>query len=145
MKRLSEVLAAENRSRFMFELLVPPEKAQLGKVNGDRRAYDLELRPRLMVEAIRELQGAGVERMCGRWKASIAARIAGRSWRRHGTAAATMSAASFSAAPISETRWSPGEARAQRGSRLWPKIAARYREFVDLFEKDDNRPSTRPL
>jgi hypothetical protein len=50
-----------------------------------------------------------------------------------------------SAAPISETRWSPGEARAQRGSRLWPKIAARYREFVDLFEKDDNRPSTRPL
>jgi 5-dehydro-2-deoxygluconokinase len=61
LKRLSEVLAAENRSRFMFELLVPPEKAQLDKVNGDRRAYDLELRPRLMVEAIRELQGAGVE------------------------------------------------------------------------------------
>ena len=36
LKRLSEVLAAENRSRFMFELLVPPEKAQLDKVNGDR-------------------------------------------------------------------------------------------------------------
>ncbi|MDY0885141.1 2-deoxy-5-keto-D-gluconate 6-phosphate aldolase domain-containing protein [Dongia soli] len=61
LKRLSDYLAAENRSRFMFELLVPPEKAQLDKLKGDKKAYDLELRPRLMVEAIRELQEAGVE------------------------------------------------------------------------------------
>ena len=45
----------------MFELLVPPEKAQLDKLKGDKKAYDRELRPRLMVEAIRELQDAGVE------------------------------------------------------------------------------------
>jgi 5-dehydro-2-deoxygluconokinase len=45
----------------MFELLVPAEKAQLDKLRGDKKAYDLQLRPRLMVEAIRELQGAGVE------------------------------------------------------------------------------------
>ena len=29
----------------MFELLVPAEKAQLDQVNGDKKAYDLEMRP----------------------------------------------------------------------------------------------------
>lgn len=61
LKRLSDFLVAKNRSRFMFELLVPAEKAQLEKVGGDKKAYDLELRPGLMVEAIRELQDAGVD------------------------------------------------------------------------------------
>ena len=56
LKRLSDYLAARGRGRFMFELLVPPEKAQLDKLKGDKKAYDLELRPRLMVEAIQELQ-----------------------------------------------------------------------------------------
>ncbi len=42
-------------------LLVPPEKAQLDQVKGDKKAYDLEIRPRLMVEAIHELQDAQVE------------------------------------------------------------------------------------
>src|ERR1700720_710170 len=40
LKRLSEFLAAKNRSRFMFELLVPAEKTQLEKLNGDKTAYD---------------------------------------------------------------------------------------------------------
>ena len=53
--------ARAKRSHFMFELLVPAEKAQLDALKGDKKAYDLELRPRLMVEAIRELQDAGVE------------------------------------------------------------------------------------
>ena len=61
LKRLSEYLRAESRSRFMFELLVPAEKAQLDRVKGDKKKYDLELRPRLMVQAINELQDAGVE------------------------------------------------------------------------------------
>lgn len=61
LKRLSDFLATENRSRFMFELLVPAEKAQLDRLGGDKKAYDLELRPGLMVAAIRELQDAGVE------------------------------------------------------------------------------------
>jgi myo-inositol catabolism protein IolC len=61
LKRLSEYLHAKGRSRFMFELLVPPEKAQLERLRGDKKAYDAELRPRLMVEAIRQLQDAGVE------------------------------------------------------------------------------------
>ena len=29
----------------MFELLVPAEKAQLDRLNGDKKAYDLEIRP----------------------------------------------------------------------------------------------------
>ena len=45
----------------MFELLVPAEKAQLEKLGGDKAAYDRELRPRLMVETIAELQSSGVE------------------------------------------------------------------------------------
>ena len=46
---------------MQFELLVPAEKGQLNRLNGDKKAYDLELRPRLMVETIKELQDAGVE------------------------------------------------------------------------------------
>ncbi len=61
LKRLSEYLYAESPSLFMFELLVPAEKAQLDRVNGDKKKYDLELRPQLMVRAIHELQDAGVE------------------------------------------------------------------------------------
>ena len=61
LKRLSEFLAAANRSRFMFELLVPPEKAQLDKLKGDRKAYDRELRPSLMIRAICEFQDWGIE------------------------------------------------------------------------------------
>jgi myo-inositol catabolism protein IolC len=45
----------------MFELLVPPEKAQLERIGGGQAAYDRELRPRLTVETIRALQEAGVE------------------------------------------------------------------------------------
>jgi len=60
LKRLSDYLAGSDHY-FMFELLVPPEPAQLDKFKGDKKAYDLELRPRLMAEAIRELQMAGVE------------------------------------------------------------------------------------
>jgi 5-dehydro-2-deoxygluconokinase len=61
LRELSDYLHRKGRSRFMFELLVPPEKDQLHLLEGDTRAYDLELRPGLMVGAIRELQDAGVE------------------------------------------------------------------------------------
>jgi len=61
LKRLSDYLHAKSQSRFMFELLVPAEKAQLDRLAGDKKAYDLELRPKLMVRAIEELQNAGVE------------------------------------------------------------------------------------
>jgi 5-dehydro-2-deoxygluconokinase len=61
LRRLSEYLHGKSSSMFMFELLVPAEKAQLERLSGDKKAYDLQLRPRLMVETIAELQDAGVE------------------------------------------------------------------------------------
>jgi 5-dehydro-2-deoxygluconokinase len=62
LKRLSEYLHGnDSRSRFMFELLVPAEKGQLERFKGDKKAYDLKLRPQLMAETIEELQDAGVE------------------------------------------------------------------------------------
>ena len=61
LKQLSDYLHGKSRSLFMFELLVPPEKIQLERVKGNKRAYDSEVRPLLMVHAIQELQGAQVE------------------------------------------------------------------------------------
>ena len=61
LRRLSEYLRDKSSSLFMFELLVPAEKTQLEQLKGDKKVYDLQLRPRLMVETIEELQGAGVE------------------------------------------------------------------------------------
>src|ERR1700739_4908543 len=61
LSRLSDYLHANSRSKFMFELLVPAEKSQLDQLKGDKKAYDLELRPRLMAQTIVELQDAQVE------------------------------------------------------------------------------------
>jgi 5-dehydro-2-deoxygluconokinase len=57
---LSEWLHEHHR-KFLFELLVPPEPAQLEAVDGDTERYDVELRPELMRRAIEELQDMGVE------------------------------------------------------------------------------------
>jgi myo-inositol catabolism protein IolC len=61
LKRLSDYLHTKHQSRFMFELLVPAEKIQLDSVEGNKRTYDMELRPKLMVQTILQLQDAGVE------------------------------------------------------------------------------------
>ena len=45
----------------MFELLVPPEPAQLEAAGGDRARYDREVRPGLMLAAVKELRESGVE------------------------------------------------------------------------------------
>jgi 5-dehydro-2-deoxygluconokinase len=60
LRQLSEYLHRNGRY-YMFELLVPAEPAQMARVDGDQHAYDLKLRPLLMVDAIRALQDAGVE------------------------------------------------------------------------------------
>ena len=161
LKRLSEVLAAENRSRFMFELLVPAEKAPLDKLKGDKKTYNVELRPRLMVEAIRELQDAGVDPDV--WKVEglgrredcdaivAAARGGGRDRvgcivlgrgadhrrvRRWLEVAAQVPG--FIGFAVGRTDfWDPLVAwRTRKATReqAVAEIAARYREFVDLFE-----------
>jgi len=56
---LSEYLQRRSRP-LLFELLVPATKAQLDSL-GDRRRYDVEMRPRLMVDAMGEIQDARVE------------------------------------------------------------------------------------
>jgi len=61
LKRLGDYLHGKGRSKYMFELLVPAEPAQVERVKGDKKAYDRELRPGLMVQAIQQLQDAGVE------------------------------------------------------------------------------------
>ena len=51
LKRLSDWLAQHER-KFLFELLVPAEDAQLQAVGGDSDRYDAELRPELMRRTI---------------------------------------------------------------------------------------------
>jgi 5-dehydro-2-deoxygluconokinase len=46
---------------FLFELLVPPTPKQLSQVNGSKETYDREIRPKLMVKAIQQIQDAGIE------------------------------------------------------------------------------------
>jgi myo-inositol catabolism protein IolC len=60
LKRLSEWLRSTDR-KFLCELLVPAEPAQLESVGGDEDRYDTEVRPALMGRSIADFQGAGIE------------------------------------------------------------------------------------
>ncbi|PYX85209.1 MAG: DUF2090 domain-containing protein [Acidobacteria bacterium] len=161
LKTLSQYLHSDGRSRFMFELLVPPEKAHLDQVKGDKKAYDSELRPRLMVETILELQDAEVEPDV--WKIEgldskedcekvvAAARRGGRDnvgciilgrgendqkVRAWLTTAAKVSG--FIGFAVGRTSfWEPlVDLRTKRITRdaAVAEIARRYQEFVDIFE-----------
>jgi myo-inositol catabolism protein IolC len=60
LKELADWLHANDR-KFLFELLVPAEPAQLEAVGGDTDRYDAELRPELMRRAIEHIQDFGIE------------------------------------------------------------------------------------
>ncbi len=60
LRELSDWLHERGR-KFLFELLVAAEPAQLQAVGGDEDRYDKEVRPGLMLQAIRDLHAAGVE------------------------------------------------------------------------------------
>ncbi len=162
LNRLSEYLHRdESRSQFLFELIVPPEKSQLDSVKGDKKAYDLELRPRLMAGAIQQLQEAHVEpdvwkiegldrredcekivaaaRRGGREKVSCIILGRGeddkkvREWLI--TAAGVAGFIGFAVGRT--TFWEPLVSwRAGKITRdaAVAEIARRYREFVDIFE-----------
>ncbi len=161
LRQLSDYLHASGRL-YMFELLVPPQPAQLQRLDNDRKAYDLQLRPTLMVQAIHELQDAGVE--ADVWKIEgldrsedcrkivAAARRAGRDkvgciiLGRHEddqkvrewltTAAGVPGFIGFAVGRT--TFWDPlVDYRAQKITRdtAVARIAASYRAWVELFEK----------
>ncbi len=169
LRRLSDYLHSDKSSSlFMFELLVPAEKAQLDRVNGDKKAYDLKLRPRLMAGAIEQLQDAGVEpdvwKVEGLDRREDCERIVG-SARRQGrdrvgciilgrgeddrkvhewlTTAASVSG--FIGFAVGRTSfWDPlVDWRANRITRqaAVSEIARRYEQFVEIFETRDEMVS----
>jgi myo-inositol catabolism protein IolC len=168
LNQLSDYLHSKSNSLFMFELLVPPEKAQLERVKGDKRTYDSQIRPLLMVHAIEELQHAHVEPDV--WKIEgldrredcqrivAAARYGGRDnvgcivlgrgedeqkVREWLTTAAGVPG--FIGFAVGRTDfWEPLVAWRDRKSTregAVNAIAARYREFVDVFERALNKTS----
>jgi myo-inositol catabolism protein IolC len=60
LERLTVWLHDRDR-KLLFELLVPPLTDQLEGVGGDRGRFDREVRPRLMLQTIRDLHERGVE------------------------------------------------------------------------------------
>jgi myo-inositol catabolism protein IolC len=162
LRRLSDYLHAQGRSKFMFELLVPAEKSQLDEAKGDKHAYDLEIRPRLMAETIQQLQDAQVEPDV--WKiegldrredcekiVAVARRgrredvgciILGRGENDRkvrdwlATAATVEGFIGFAVGRTSF--WGPlVDMRANKITReaAVAEITRRYREFIDIFEK----------
>jgi 5-dehydro-2-deoxygluconokinase len=160
LKELSDYLHSNNRL-FMFELLVPPTADQLTRLNEDKKAYDLQLRPALMIQAIHDLQDSGVE--ADVWKIEGIDRkedceklvaIARRGGRDHvgcivlgrgeddrkvqewlTTAASVPGFIGFAVGRT--TFWDPLiDYRAKKITReeAVAKIAAHYREWVNLFE-----------
>ena len=166
---LSDYLNRESRSLFMFELLVPPEKGQLERFRGDKRTYDLELRPRLMVETIKQLHAAhvepdvwkieGLDRREDCEKVVAAAReggrdkvgciVLGRGEDDRKVREWLMTAASvpgFIGFAVGRTDfWEPLVSwlakKITRDAAL-AEIAHRYREFVDLFDSARVEPSS---
>ena len=171
LKRLADYVHGQTKSMFMFELLVPAEKTRrwsslsagtADRVKGDKKAYDAEIRPKLMVQAIQQLQDAGVEadvwkiegldrredctkvvavaRRNGRDKVGCIVLGRGEDDRKVREWLAT-------AAPVSgfigfavgrTTFWDPlVDLQAKKTTReaAATEIARRYREWVDIFEK----------
>jgi myo-inositol catabolism protein IolC len=162
LRRLSQYLHDKGRSRFMFELLVPAEKEQLDRLRGDAKAYDAELRPRLMVQVIEELQDAQVEpdvwkvegldqrEDCGKIVAAarrggrtkVGCIILGRGEDDEKVSEWLTTAASvpgFIGFAVGRTDfWEPLIAwRTGKSTReaAVSEIARRYRHFVDVFER----------
>lgn len=162
LKRLSDYLHSHGSAMFMFELLVPPEPAQLEQVQGDKRRYDLELRPQLMVRAVTQLQDGGVEpdlwkiegldrrddcekivvaaRRGGREKVSCIVLGRGEDDRKvHEWLEVAAGVPGFTGFAVGRTDfWEPLVAwRAGQLSReaAVAEIARRYREFADVFAR----------
>ena len=161
LKQLSDACHRSER-RFMFELLVPATAAQLKRVDGDRDAYDHQLRPALVIEAMRALQDGGVEPDV--WKIEGLARrvdcervvetarqggrdavgciVLGRGAdeaRVRGWLATAASVTGFIGFAVGRTSFWDAvagyRARTLTRAQAAAKIAGRFREWVDVFEQ----------
>ncbi len=159
LKVLSDWLR-DRETKFLFELLVPASDRQLELVGGDATAYDSRIRPILMLEAIAELQGAGVEpdvwkiegvdeqadcellaalTMSG-GRSGVRSVVLGRGaddakvehWLRSGAPVA-----GYAGFAIGRTIWWDGVAGWKDGSleesAATDLIAANYRRFIDVY------------
>jgi 5-dehydro-2-deoxygluconokinase len=162
LRRISDYLHNKSDSRFMFELLVPPEKEQLERVKGNKKLYDLEIRPTLMIQTIQQLQDAqveadvwkieGLDRREDCEKVVTAARRGGRGHvgciilgrgeddnkvREWLTTAAEVPG--FIGFAVGRTAfWDPcvgWRLKKMTREEAVAEIALRYRRFVDIFEK----------
>ncbi len=146
----------------MFELLVPALPAQLAQVGGDKDAFDETLRPTLMDRAMRALQDAGVEpdvwKIEGLAQRADCERIVATA-RRDGRDGVTCIVLGRGADEAAVVRWLEVAAAvpgfvgfavgrttfwdalvAHRANRITrqdavSRIASRFREWVDLFER----------
>lgn len=163
LKQLSDYLHSESRSLFLLELMVPPERAQLKDLKGDTNAYRAEIRPRLKMEAMQQLQNAQVEpdvwgveglesredcekvaaaaRDSGRDKVSCIMVCEGRDHKKVSeslkTAAGVPGFIGFAAGRtiFSDplTRWAARKSTIQAAAT---EIGQSYCELVNIFEKD---------
>jgi myo-inositol catabolism protein IolC len=146
---------------FLFELLVPAEPNQLDAVDADVGRYDRELRPGLMVRAIRELQAAGIEPDI--WKIEgldrsddcVAVSDAARAGGRAGVACVVLGRGADQAAVDHWLRTAsgvPGYVGFAIGRSIWwdplrafvdgassreeaaARISSNYRRFIDVYE-----------
>ena len=76
LKRLSEYLHGKSRSLFMFELLVPPEKTQLARLNGIKKRMISNLVPGTWLRRSRNYSTRELNRTSGRSKDLTVERIA---------------------------------------------------------------------
>ncbi|MFH1890674.1 MAG: DUF2090 domain-containing protein [Candidatus Kuenenbacteria bacterium] len=51
----------DNSYKLMIELLIPPTRADLNRVQGNKERYDEKIRPQLAVRAVSEFHQAGIE------------------------------------------------------------------------------------
>ncbi|MCZ6784577.1 MAG: DUF2090 domain-containing protein [Proteobacteria bacterium] len=161
LKRLSDWLKEHDR-KYVFELLVPASSAQLEAVGGDKKAYDANVRPGLMVRAIHELQDKGVEpdvwkiegvdqrddcvklaeatRRGGRDKVGNIVLGRGENEQKvHEWLTAAAGVPGYIGFAVGRTTFwdAVQDLRQEKHSReeAVAQIAAKYRKFVDVFEK----------
>jgi len=161
--RLGEWLHANDR-KYLFELLVPASDKQMELVGGDAAAYDTEARPYLTLQAMDEIQAAGIEpdiwKIEGLDRAASCSLLSGIARRdgRDGVVAVVLGRGADDAAVDHWLREGAGvdgyagfaigrsifraaveglSAGTMDRSAAIADIAANYRHFIDVYEQAD--------